>query len=438
MRRGLLVLGPLACVGAGALGYQWYQDRAVEPVALGAQGPFCQVYVIPRDDQTTADAMLVYPYGERQNPGAEGLAHYVEHLVWASIREAGQDGGFHSNALTSPMATGYWIKRPPSDLPEMVQRLVASATPLGVSEEYALQERDIVQREFDASRLDDPLDEFWRQTERAIYGNSAFGRSTLGTKQSIATFTLAAAQELHDQTHQLSTATLLVRCPVTPRDVKHAIAALDGLPAPRAAVLPRTLDLWPSQTALDEGRASVVGLGRRTLVRRSTFLRPPEFNWPQMLAAHQILSEMVFSTRAGSLVRPLRYDSFVASDFDLGFQWLGELGCELWMTATPDVNVDFDTLDDTIRQTLTSFLSVPSEELFRSLRHHRLEDISRDRDPLDSNAGALVDAIISGVPYVPLRSIERAMRALSYEDFTRFTQHFLTPRTSVIRFLSPA
>lgn len=436
VRRGLLVLAPMACVGAGALGYQWFQDHTSEPVSVGSHGPFAQVYVVHKDDQTAVDAMLIYPFGERHNPAAEGLAHYLEHLVWANIREAGEDGGFHSNALTSPMATGYWLKRPPENLAETIRRLVASAAPLGVSDSYAARERDIVQREFDARRLDDPLDAIWRETDRAIYGDSAFSRTTLGTKDSIASFTRAEAQELHDQTHHLSTATLLVRGPVTPREVKRAIAALDGWPEPRATVLPRTLDLWPGKHAPDVDRATVSGLGRRTLVRRSSFVRPPEFNWSELTAARDILYEMVFSTRVGSIARPLRYDNFMASEFDFGLQWLSGVGCELWMTATPDVNVDFDTLNDMITQAMTSFLTDPSEELFRSLKQRRLDDVIRDRDPLDSNAEALTDALLSGVPFTSLRSFERALLALSYEDFKRFTQHFLTPRTSVIRMLS--
>ena len=47
LRRGLLVTAPMACIGAGALGYRWYRDQSVEPVDLGPTGPFTRVYVRP-------------------------------------------------------------------------------------------------------------------------------------------------------------------------------------------------------------------------------------------------------------------------------------------------------------------------------------------------------------------------------------------------------
>ncbi|MEN9011110.1 MAG: hypothetical protein ABF241_03460 [Yoonia sp.] len=48
------------------------------------QNVFKQALVLNNPEIDSAFIHLVFPSGEAQNPYAEGLAHYVEHLAWLS------------------------------------------------------------------------------------------------------------------------------------------------------------------------------------------------------------------------------------------------------------------------------------------------------------------------------------------------------------------
>ncbi|MEL6754108.1 MAG: insulinase family protein [Pseudomonadota bacterium] len=168
----------MAIAGVG-LGTAMLNRVTDTPISLGALGPFREVFLTPRDDQSDVDIAIAYPFGERHNPYGEGLAHYLEHLVWQSVRSAGADGGRHSNAWTSPQATLYWLSRAPDAMKDTIERLAASAAPLGVDEAYAVQERDIVQREFDLWRLEDPMDAAYVEMAGRLFGGSQYDRTSL-------------------------------------------------------------------------------------------------------------------------------------------------------------------------------------------------------------------------------------------------------------------
>ena len=369
MKRRWFIMGG-AGLGLGAVlaGRRWYQGDPAAPVSIAAEGPFANVFLIQRQDQSHVDATLIYPVGEWHNPYAEGLAHYLEHLAWANIRIAGEDGGHHSNAFTSPMATSYLLKRPADRLSNTLERLIASAEPLQVDTAYAIKERDIVQREFDLARLGDPMDAVLVETNAALFGDSAYRRSTLGTKQSIATFDLETAAKLHDQSHHLATATLFVRGPVSKQEVQAAISDVQQVPSPRAELLPLTPQVWPAKTETDIKYISVKGISSPEVIWRRTVLPIDDLSWAKVYAARNILWEMVDSTRPGGLARPLRFDNFIASSFEFGVSTLGAQGLHLWFSAKPDSGVALGSLNGAVEKYLSGILEAPSEPLFEEMK----------------------------------------------------------------------
>lgn len=437
-RRRMIAGGLVMAGGTTGLTHRWLGSNSDAPIALRDTGGFKAVYVIARDDQTNVDAALFYPYGERHNPMAEGLAHYLEHLVWNNVRTAGSDGGRHSNALTSPNATGYMLSRARDDLPQTLRRVIASALPLQSSPDYARQERDIVRREYDYRALENPMWSVWEDMDRAVFGNSAYARSTLGTPTTIATFDLAQAQILHDQTHQLMQATLIIKGPVTPADVTRAINAIDDWPIPRATPLPVAVPQWAERTELNLARCNVDGIGTPQVLMRQTHLQVPNMTWPQMISARDILFGMMFSTQAGGLLRPLRYDVFTARTIDAGLHTLGRDGLSFWLTVTPDQGITLDTLYAETSQHLTTLLTAPNAGLFDEIKDRLLDRYESDLDPAETNANALFDACILNAPFATTVELRSATRALSYADFNTFTRHLTAPRSAAVRLISPA
>ncbi|MEP2784752.1 MAG: insulinase family protein [Pseudoruegeria sp.] len=436
-RRRIIAGGLMAAGATAGLTHLWLGSNSDAPVALRETGGFKAVYVIARDDQTNVDAALFYPYGERHNPMAEGLAHYLEHLVWNNVRTAGSDGGRHSNALTSPNATGYMLSRARDDLPQTLRRLIASASPLQSSPDYARQERDIVRHEYDYRALEKPMWSVWEDTDQAIFGDSAYARRTLGTPATITTFDLAQAQALHDQTHQLAQATLIIKGPVTPADVTRAIDAIDDWPIPRAAPLPVSVPQWAERTELNLARSTVDGISTPQLILRQTHLGVPNLTWPQMISARDILLGMMFSTQAGSLVRPLRYDAFTARTIDAGLHTLSRNGLAFWLTATPDQGITLDTLYAETSQHLTTLLTAPGARLFDEIKDRLLARYDSDLNPADTNAHALFDAYVQNAHFATSAELRAATHALSYAEFNTFTRHLTAPRSAAVRLISP-
>lgn len=430
----LTAASAVTLVGLGGLISQLRPDGDA-PAALGPIGPFREVFVTPREDQSTMDVVLCFPYGESHNPYAEGLAHYLEHLAWQNLHGENTDGGRHSNALTSSHATAYWLSRAPDQLQDTIARLAATAAPLTASEAFALRERDIVEREFDLRRLDAPLDAVWNDSTRSLFGDGPYARSVLGSKDSIGQFSLSSARRLHDQTHQLSAATLLVRGPVSPRDVSRAIGAINDWPAPRAALLPEALPLWP-QAPLDHARIHVAGLSRGQVIQHKTFTPPAGFTWAEIYAASGILTAMAHSTKAGGLARPLKYDAFIAASFDVGLSPVGIAGLSFWITAQPDRDVALSDLDAALTGETMRVLETPDVAAFEALRDAEATSIAADRDLAKTNDSRLFNARIAGEVFVPLADLHHAVTSMGYERFRSFTRHLLSPHSAVTRLVS--
>lgn len=408
-----------------------------EPEALGAVWPFGEVFVVPFPSAQSVDVTLIYPYGEAHNPYTEGLAHYLEHLAWANMGDAHSGGRRHSNALTSLHCTAYWMSRPPAQLGEALANLAKTAAPLGVSDAYALQERDIVLREYDVRLLENRMGLMWEGMSKTLYGQGAFGRSVLGRKADIATFSLAQAKQLHAQTHQLSSATLIVKGPISARRLRGTLSDMGPWPKPRADLLPRQLPLWSAQTgAILENRYLGDEQQGKVLLRRS-FLPPEGFSWDEILAGRNVLTHMALSTKPGGLARPLRYDTFIARTFDLSLYTFAQDGLELSMTAEPDRGVSLDALSTALGDALAGFLAQPDKGSFEDIKARELSDLDGVLTPLKVNADRLWQARVDGAAYVSLGDLRRATHRLTFDRYRAFTQHFLAPRTSVTRLVSP-
>ena len=182
-------------------------------------GAFKKAVLIPDSEATKIYLYLVFPFGEANNSFDEGLAHYVEHLAWIStISDASSRNIRHSNAWTNQFSTGYWLTATEHDLSHVLVNLSKLSKPISIDQGFALQERNIIQREYDYRVAEWPLYNAHREIARALYGNGTLARSVIGTPHQIAQYDLESAMKLHQQTHVLSSATLLIYG-IRPRNV---------------------------------------------------------------------------------------------------------------------------------------------------------------------------------------------------------------------------
>lgn len=430
----ILILTILACIGLAVASWLYFKGQG-GLARLSNAGPFKTVYVLPDDDFSNATITLIYPSGETNNPFAEGLAHYVEHLAWQNVRDAGTDGGRHSNAWTSSYATAYWLSRPPSELTETMQRLAATSDPLVATKAGAQQERDIVQREYDYRVAEERLEPLWAETRTALYRGTPFERSIIGTRESIDGFTLEQAKKLHQGSHHLNQATLLVRGPLSVADVESSLATLNANAVLRADWLPAPTDGPAMLTAEDFATRTVSGIGSSLVVQQRYLPRPDGLSDAEYVVLSYALSDLLDSTKAGGIARPLRFDEFIARNFSLGVLNIGTVGFELWIVAEPDSGVTLEELRTAMTETLNASLTNLDRRSFDEWKAEVIEDFEKeDAEGLaEFDYDEVMSTLSEGRPFVSYASYIATLKKTTLEDVAAFAERFVNETSIVTR-----
>ncbi|MES1209369.1 MAG: insulinase family protein, partial [Pseudomonadota bacterium] len=180
----------------------------------------------------------------RDPPGAEGLAHLVEHLTYRAVdaRSGGEvaltrwnrlirDAAAEMNGFTSPDCVIFYEVAVPAKLPALVALEVERlADPLaGVDERAFALEREIVGSEHLLRA--DPRAGQWPVTQmfpRVFPAGHPYARPTGGTEESRAHLTLAQARDYARDVFRPENVTLLV---TAPRGTMSMDAFIRGLPA---------------------------------------------------------------------------------------------------------------------------------------------------------------------------------------------------------------
>ncbi len=131
--------------------------------------------------------------GSRDEVAAQtGSAHYLEHLLFKGtknrtaldISSTIDRVGGEMNAFTSKEVTCFYTRVVDTSVPSAIDVLVDMITSATITPKDVDSERAVVLEEI-AMRDDDPSDIVHEQFSRALYGNSALGRSILGTVDNI-------------------------------------------------------------------------------------------------------------------------------------------------------------------------------------------------------------------------------------------------------------
>jgi zinc protease len=194
---------------------------------------------------------LLVPAGGRNDPrGAEGLAHYVEHLLASDpgplVSETNAprlSAHGYANAFTSPTVTVYVMNVPPDSLELGLEVIAERLSHLDASEEMAARELRIVQQEYSMNYGNNPGRRLMAELRTKLgQSDPALGWS-IGTRESIKTFDLAAARAFFDRWYLPETMTLVLSGPIeldtvieiadrTIGRIPHRSVAQQAMPAP--------------------------------------------------------------------------------------------------------------------------------------------------------------------------------------------------------------
>lgn len=432
--RVLVTLICAAVIAAGWFSYRLFNKDSTLPVRIDASSPFANVVLLPNTQSALVDVQLFYPFGEMANDGPEGLAHYLEHLAWKSSSVQSVGAERHTNAWTSMNATAYWRQTHPEMLADAVAQVAATAGPLNVDEDFALQERDIVLREYERGQLDRKLAPIWREMGHMLYQGTPRSREVIGTPQSIASFTLEQARALHAKTHILSAATLTIEGNVSKADVVRVLNGLDLtlIPAPAAAEIERP----PNLAKADIQETNLDGIGGPVLLYRKTVTRPKAITFAKWTAFSELAADLWLSTKAGSLVRPLHFDTATAQGVTLYLTKLTDDLSELQIEVRPEKDVTLDVLLAELEALLENSAASVPEDSFADIKDRSLADYNGVLDVHAWNRSAFLKATGRLLPFLSFQQRRAAVQDLTYSEFLELLTTLTRGSAPVVRLVN--
>jgi zinc protease len=178
-----------------------------------------RVIVVTNRTTPVVTHMVWYKAGAADEPpGASGVAHYLEHLMFLGTesREEGEfsrivaRNGGRENAFTSWDYTAYF-QSVAADRLSMVMELEADRmTNLSVGRDRALTERDVIVEERRQRVDNDPSARLHEQMYAALYQNHPYGRPIVGWAHEIAGLTLDDALAYYETWYAPNNAVLVV------------------------------------------------------------------------------------------------------------------------------------------------------------------------------------------------------------------------------------
>lgn len=377
---------------------------AATPVIL--QGTFREVLFIENREISGVYLYLVFPTGEADNPFEEGLAHYVEHLAWLSAFSEtttdDTDQG-HSNAWTNLLSTGYWLQAKVEDLRTAFEELVLVASPIALEEKFALEERSIVLREYDARIAEQPLYPIYRGIETRLYDESALARSVVGDPRQIRSFSLSDAKELHANSHRISEATLFVYGDADRAEIEAMLQSIET--SARAASVDVTRKHLPNVLVplRDVADTHVTGLADDVLIYRKLVPLSACNDFVACQTAIDIVERALDSTLPEGIAGPIRYDNFLARSFSLDIYMVEDRYAEISFLAHPDIGISLDELqtafEAALNMTLINGISQETLERIRDRMSGRLDGII---DHQSYNRDLIFRSLMAGRPIYSL------------------------------------
>ena len=320
-----------------------------EHYELGSLSGFKRVLFIPAEIPNQFEVNVVLHFGEYDLSGREGLAHYLEHLVYLSVFDGGlpseSSQGGHSNAATSGRYTSYHFGGKTSEYQEILRNVYKVFQPIRIDGDYANSERNIVAHEYELRVGNDERVLEYSQLLGELFQHQGFGRSVIGYPAEIAQYTLEQAEAIHQSFYKACNASLVVIGDMNPAEFWSAFHP-DGLEHNRETM---TCPQQVQRTHSIPARSVRKQITPETAINSfwyTKFLKlGDDETFPKRVAQTMLARRILDSTLEGSLGRALRFDQFLASEFGLEFSMVSNQDLNLWFSARPDVGVSIDQLE---------------------------------------------------------------------------------------------
>ncbi|WP_068089250.1 M16 family metallopeptidase [Polycladidibacter stylochi] len=292
------------------------------------------IYYAPINGSNAVSVHLIFENTSDQ----PGLMHYLEHLVGHNIKGP-NDRVFvqHANAWTTRYSVGYWRSGKPDKLEQLLASLRKTIEPLEVGEEYALEERGIVLNEYDFRLGNNYSAQAFEEINATLHAGNRIATSVIGTPKQINELRYDDAVILHQKSHVVQQAKLVVTGDVSLSQLRRALERVE----------------WPVASTSNQFGAGRYHL-KKAFTQRLEFADEntvPRFVWQKVIALDTpvelellraqtaLLSSILESNLPGGLAGPLRFDGTTTSGFSFQVFPLDEKHLQINFSGKPDKGV---------------------------------------------------------------------------------------------------
>jgi zinc protease len=415
---------------------------ATAPVLEATLGNGLRVLVLEDHRSPVASVQLWYRVGSRhERPGATGLAHFLEHLMFKGTARHGrgvfsrlvEQSGGHDNAFTSADVTGYYVDVAP-DRVELVLRLEADRMRgLLLAPREIEAERGVIMEERRSRTEDDPDGTLGEEVSALAFRVHPYGRPVIGWMEDLRRIGPRELRAFYDAYYVPNNALLVVAGAVRAPAVLAAARRHFG-PVPRGVLPPPPRPEEPPQ--LGERRVSVVKKGAPLALVHLAYRVPPGRS-PDGPAL-ELLSTLLAQGRASRLHRRLVYEQQLAVEAgaDYGYHALDPTLFWLYASARPEA--DPSALERALLAEVERLQAepVPDEELARA-RNQAEAAFVWQQDSVHARAATLARFELLGSWRLADRFVP-ALRAVSAADLLRVARAYFTPARRNVGVLRPA
>jgi zinc protease len=377
-------------------------------------------------------------------PGASGLAHLIEHLMFRSF-DAGAPESFAQimsrlgavyNATTGPDATWYFQRAAKEHLPELMAVEARRMSGLAVTDEEVATERSVVREERRLVVDSNPLQLLSERVMATLYRHHGYGRPPIGAPDTILTLKRADALAAYRRFYVPANAVVVIAGDVTPMEVrKLAAGTYEGVAASAAPVRAAVAEPEPVEARrveITDARAAQPTLVRYYLTPSYRTAAAGEAESLEVLAG--ILGAGEASRLNRALVNHRKLALSAGAKFFGDGRDGGQLALFVRLSEAGDVHAAEQALDVVLADLLTTGVGADELAQAKAAIEARLILHGDGQQQLAARYG---EALASGRSLPDITGLPARLAVVGRSDVDQAARAFLLPHRSVTGVLTP-
>jgi zinc protease len=406
-----------------------------------------EVVVIPDHRAPVVTQMIWYKVGAADEPpGASGLAHFLEHLMFKGTdtipsgqfsKIVARNGG-EDNAFTNHDVTAYFQRVAKDRLPTVMAMEADRMANLSLTEDDVVTERNVILEER-RSRVDnDPGSVLQEQMMAALYRNHPYGIPIIGWEHEIEGLNRNDVLSFYRRFYAPNNAILIVAGDVEPGEVMKLAEGTYGKIKPNPDVNGRLRRQEPEHSApvkvtLEDPRAG------RTTVQRYYLAPSYASAAPGEAEALDLLMRAAASGSVSRIYKKLVVEAKVAANAG---GWYSDSGLDsgrLGFYAIAAEGVSADDLDRAIKSVIEELrgTGITQAELDRA-RASYLAEFVYTQDSQSRMARHYGWRLATGMTIRDVEEWPERLKRVTVEDVREVARKYLVDKNSVTGYLLPA